>query len=95
MLITLKSNFAELLDGPNITNYYHELAVTIDWPPDEFENRCIRHVSLSDSLIVLHPLGYTLPAKLPDFGALTQSPRMPINEIDRYVARCRQLPDDG
>ena len=95
VLQALKSDFLELLDGPNLISFSHECAVNIDLPPYEFEGRCHRCISVDDSVAILNRLGYRLPSKLPDHGALAQalmlSPRMLLEDIDRYVERCQQL----
>jgi hypothetical protein len=92
VLIALKSAFADLLDGPNLASFHYELAVNIDLPPSEVEARCLQRVSVDDSLEILRELGYQLPSKLPDLGALTQaltqSPRMHLTEIDSFVQKC-------
>lgn len=95
MLVARKSDFAQLLDGPNLAFCHYELAVNIELPPPEFERRCLRSVPVDESLAVLIQLGYRLPTRLPDYGALTQalqeSPQMFTGEIDRYVELCQQL----
>jgi len=87
VLLALKSEFIGLLDGPNLACFSYECAVNIDLPPVEFEKRCRHSVAVSDSVAVLDQLGYRLPSKLPDTGALTQallqSPRMLLEDIDR------------
>lgn len=97
--LALKSDFVELLDGPNLASFSYECAVNIELPPYEFERRCRHSVSVNDSVAVLNQLGYRLPSKLPDLGALTQalmqSPRMLLEDIDRYVERCQQLAEGG
>lgn len=99
VLLALKSDFLGLLDGPNLASFWYECAVNIELPPHEFENRCRHRVAVTDSLAVLDQLGYRLPPKLLDLGALTQalmqSPRMLMEDIDRYVERCKQLPEGG
>jgi hypothetical protein len=94
VLIAQKSDFTELLDGPNLSCFGYELAVNIELPPFEFENRCRWRVAVHDSVAVLHNLGYTLPSRLPDLGALTQaliqSPRMSLEDIERYVELCQK-----
>jgi hypothetical protein len=99
VLIALKSDFAELLDGPNLVSFWYELAVNIELPPFEFEGRCLRFIPVKESVAVLGQLGYRLPSKLPDLGALSQalmqSPRMLKEDIDRYVEQCQQLPEGG
>ena len=99
VFLALKSDFQELLDGPNLASFSHECAVNIELPPYEFEKRCRYCVSVRYSVSVLDQLGYRLPAKLPDLGALTQaltqSPRMPLEDIVRYVERCQQMPESG
>ena len=96
VLLALKADFAELLDGPNLASFQFEMAVNIELPPDEFEKRCFQLVTLQDSLALLDTLGYRLPSRLPDLGALTQalmlSPRMANDKIDRYVELGHQLP---
>lgn len=99
VLLALKSDFLELLDGPNLASFSYECAVNIDLSPDEFERRCRHRVSVHDSVVILDQLGYRVPSKLPDLGALTQalmlSPRMLLEDIDRYVERCQHLPEGG
>ena len=95
VLLALKADFRELLDGPNLASFSHECAVNIELPPHEFESRCQHRVSAQDSHSVLDQLGYRLPSKLPDLGALSQallqSGRMTLEDIVQYVERCRQL----
>ena len=97
VLVALKSDFRDLLDGPNLACFSYECAVNIELSPSEFETRCRHCFSVHDSLAALDQLGYRLPSKLPDIGALalalTQSPRMPWEDIVRYVERCRQMPE--
>src|SRR5260370_13288774 len=97
--MALKYSFDNLIDCLNVSRFHYELAVNIEVHPTEFEGRCIQRVSVDDSLEILNQLIYWLPAKLPDLGALTQaltqSPRMLIQEMDRYVERCQQLPSNG
>lgn len=99
VMIAQKSDFLKLLDGPNLASFHYELAVNIEMSPEDFENRCLRRVSVDDSLAVLGTLNYALPSKLPDLGslaqALLQSPRMPMETVDRYVELCQQLANDG
>jgi hypothetical protein len=99
VLLALKSDFLELLDGPNLASFSYECAVNIELPPYEFEKRSRHRVSVHDSVAILGQLGYRLPSKLPDLGALTQaliqSPRMLMEDIERYVARCQQLQEGG
>lgn len=99
VLLALKQDLADRLDGPNLMSFAYELAVNIDLHPDEFEKRCVLSVSVDQSLALLAELGYRLPTRLPDFGALTQaieeSSRMQRDEIDRYAARCFELTAGG
>ena len=99
VFLALKSDFVELLDGPNLASFSYECAVNIELPPSEFERRCRHGIPVNDSVAVLNQLGYRLPSKLPDLGALTQalmqSPRMLLEDIDRYVERCQQLAEGG
>ena len=143
MLVALKSDFRDLLDGPNLACFSYECAVNIELPPAEFETRCKHCFSVHDSLETLEQLGYRLPSQLPDIGALTialtQSPRMqgerttklfwiqrlrrrfsgkssvsrrklkliqhlvmrspcprmPLEDIVRYVEQCRQMQEGG
>ncbi len=94
VLLARKSDFEGLLDGPNLASCSYELAVNIEVPQAEFERRCFHWVSVDDSLSVLRQLGYVLPSRLPDLGALTgaltQSPRMLLQEIDSYVEQCQR-----
>jgi hypothetical protein len=39
VLLALKSEFTELLDGPNLACFWYEFAVNIELPPYEFERR--------------------------------------------------------
>ena len=89
VLLALKSEFIELLDGPNLTSFYYECAVNLELPPDKFEMRCQHSISIDDSLAILEKLGYRLPSKLPDLSALTQSPRMLADDIERCLQRAR------
>jgi len=95
VLVALKSDFLNLLDGPPLSNFSYECAVNIELPPDEFEKRCRHQVSVQDSLAILAELGYRLPSKLPDQGALTQallqSPRMLMDDMTRFAERCQAL----
>lgn len=97
VLLALKSDLRNDLDGPNLQSFSYELAVNIELPPDEFERRCRRSVSVEVSVSILNELGYPVPARLPDLGALAQalarSSRMRIEDIDRYVERCYHLPE--
>jgi large repetitive protein len=99
VLIALKSALAELLDGPNLASFWYELAVNIELLPYEFEGLCLQFIPVGESLAVLKQLGYRLPSKLPDLGALTQalvqSPRMPMEDIDRYVELCQRFSEGG
>ena len=99
VLLALKSDFIGLLDGPNLASFSYEYAVNIELPPYEFAKRCEFAVPVNDSVAVLNSLGYRLPSKLSDLGALTQallqSPRMLMEDIDRYVERCQQLLQGG
>ena len=99
VLLGLKSDFLGLLDGPNLASFGYECAANLELPPYEFEKRCRHRVPVNDSVAVLGQLGYRLPSKLLDLGALTQalvqSPRMLMEDIDRYVERCQQLLEGG
>lgn len=99
LFLALKSDFLELLDGPNLASFSYECSVNIELPPYEFEKRCRHCVPVNDSVALLAQLGYRLPSKLPDLGALTQalmqSPRMLMEDIDRFVERCQQLSEGG
>jgi len=99
VLVALKSDFSDLLNGPSLKSFGYELAVNLELPPFEFEKRCRHCIAVNDSLAVLGELGYRLPSVLPDGGALTQaltqSPRMLMDEIDRYVELCQQLAEGG
>jgi hypothetical protein len=99
VFLALKSDFRELIDGPNLASFSYECAVNLELPPYEFEKRCRHCVPVDHSVAFLEQLGYRLPSKLPDFGALTQalmqSPRMFVEDIDRYVERCEQLSEGG
>jgi hypothetical protein len=50
-------------------------------------------------VIFINELGYLIPSKLPDLGALTQaltqSLRMVMEDIDRYIERCQELSEGG
>lgn len=96
VLVAQRSDFAELLDGPNLESFRNEPAVNIELPPADFEMRCILRVAVDESLAFLDRLGYRLPPRLPDLGALTQAmahpPRMEMRDIERYVELCRQSP---
>lgn len=99
VLLALKADFSGILDGPNLASFAYECAVNIELPPHDFEKRCRHVVPVGDSIAILGDLGYRLPSKLPDHGALTQaltqSPRMLSEDIDRYVERCQQFPASG
>ncbi len=99
VFLALKSDFAGLLDGPSLASFDYEFAVNIELPPDEFEKLCRYRVAVNDSIAVLCDLGYRLPSRLPDLGALTQaliqSRKMNMEDIDRYVKRCQQLQKGG
>lgn len=96
VFLAWKPDFQDLLDGPNLSNFSYECAVNIELPPYEFENRCCFCVPVKDSIAILNELGYRLPTKLPDLGALTQalllSNRMLSEDIGHYVDRCQQFP---
>lgn len=97
ILISLKSDYNELLDGPNLSSFGYELAVNIDLPPDEFERRCLCQVPVELSLQVLREMGYSVPSKIADHDGLAQSlqqtPRMYFEQITTYVERCRAVPE--
>jgi hypothetical protein len=98
VLIARKSDFKELLDGPNLASFQYELAVNIELAPHDFEQRCCQRIGVDSSLDILRNLGYLLPSRLPDLGALTlavlNSPRMPLDDIERYVGFCQQIPNE-
>jgi hypothetical protein len=99
VFLAYKPDFRGLLDGPNLASFWYEFAVNIELPPYEFEKRCRHCVRVQDSVAVLNELGYLIPSKLPDLGALTQaltqSPRMVMEDIDRYIERCQELSEGG
>lgn len=73
VLVGLKEDFKELLDGPNLASFNYEMAVNLEMPPFEFEPRCAYRVPLEIALRFLDQMGYSLPSRLPDLGALTQA----------------------
>ena len=99
VLTARKADLSQLLDGPNLSSFYYELAVNLELPPDALEGLSYRRVTVEESLAALHRLGFDLPSRLPDLEALTQaltqSPRMRVEEIDRYVELCKPLPSGG
>ena len=99
VLLALKSDFVDFLDGPNLASFSYEMAVNIELPPYEFETRCRHIIPVADSVALLDQLGYQVPSKLPDLGALTQalmqSPKMLTEDIERYIEQCQQLSEGG
>lgn len=95
VLIARRSDLKELLDGPNLASFQYELAVNIELAPHDFEHRCHQRITVDSSLDILRNLGYRLPSRLPDLGALTlalvNSPRMPIDDIEHYAGLCQQI----
>jgi hypothetical protein len=89
---------ATLFAGPNLASFQYELAVNIELAPHDFEQRCCQRIGVDSSLDILRNLGYLLPSRLPDLGALTlavlNSPRMPLDDIERYVGFCQQIPNE-
>ena len=59
----------------------------------------LRESAVGQRLEVLQALGYSLPSRLPDLGALAvavgNAPRMPLEDIARYVTICHSSPTDG
>lgn len=99
VLIARKAELADSLDGPNLLSFRHELAINLELVPMQFEARCILKVSVQDSIQLLQELGYAVPKRLHDTGALSQalleSPRMNQEDIDLYVERCHYVMKGG
>jgi hypothetical protein len=95
VLVARKADFRDLLNGPNIASFQFELAINIDVIPPEFERMSESRVAVEDSIRIIRALGYPLPTRLPDLGALmhalTESPRMPLEHVQAFVEQSRAL----
>lgn len=92
VLIALKQDFADDLNGPNLASYEYELAVNLEMSQQTFEHRSRFNISVDESLSILRTLGYELPVQLYDHLALSQalqqSPRMLLTQVAAYANAC-------